>query len=90
MDESRRQEVEDTVRHTEEQWRKVLQAADEALHKAESEAATETQFEAFRSRSESVQSWIKEQKKKLLSHGSHMQFEERLQVAQVSLKERFD
>lgn len=85
-----RREVQDAVRCREEQWRKVLQAAEEALNEAETEAATEMQFEAFRSQSESIQSWIKEQKKKLLSTGSHVQFEERLQVAQVSLKVRFD
>lgn len=88
LDENKRREVQDAVKHTEEQWRKVLQAAEENLNKAETEAATDKDFDAFKSQSESTQSWIKEQKQKLSSLVSHMPFEERLQVAQVSLQVR--
>lgn len=84
LGESRRREVQDAVRHTEERWRKILQAAEEALNKAQTDATTERDLDDFKTQSESIQSWIREQKQKLLSHGSHMQLEERLQVAQVS------
>ncbi|XP_031729025.1 nesprin-2-like, partial [Anarrhichthys ocellatus] len=83
LDESKRREVQDAVRQTEEQWGKVLQAAEEGLNGAETEAAAETDFDAFKAQSESIQSWIREQRQKLLSLGSHMQFEERLQVTQA-------
>lgn len=85
LDEKKRQHVEDTVRHTEEKWRKVLQAAEEAFNKAETEAATERDFDVFKTQSDSIQSWIKEQRQKLSQAlSSPMQFEERLQIAQVS------
>nr|XP_020467229.1 uncharacterized protein LOC109966618 [Monopterus albus] len=85
LDESRRRDIQDTVRQTEEQWRKVLQAAEEALNKAETEATTERDLDAFKTQRESIQSWIKEQKEKLLALRSHVQFAERLQIAQAVL-----
>lgn len=86
LDEKKRQDVEDAVRHTEEKWRKVLQAAEEGFSKAETEAATERDFNVFKTQSESIQLWIKEQRQKLSQAvSSHVQFEERLQIAQVSL-----
>ncbi|CAI5697152.1 unnamed protein product [Oreochromis niloticus] len=83
LDESRKQELHDTVKHTEEQWRKALQGAEEALKQAETEEATKRDFDAFKTQSETIQSWIKEQKQKLLSLGSHMHFEERSQIVQA-------
>lgn len=62
-----------------------MKTAEEALSKAEAEATTEEEFIAFKSQSESIRSWIREQKQKLASLGSHVPFEERLQTAQVSL-----
>lgn len=88
LEESRKQDVLRAVKDAEEQWRAVLQAAEEALNKAEAQAALEEDVDAFRSQSEGVQSWIREQKQKLLSLGSHMPFEERLRAAQVSLQIR--
>ncbi|KAF3845085.1 hypothetical protein F7725_008248 [Dissostichus mawsoni] len=88
LDESRRREVQDAVRQTEEQWRKVLQAAEEGLKKAETEAATGKDFDVFKTRNESIQSWIKEQKQKLLSLGGQMPLEERLQVAQAVINSK--
>nr|XP_029131758.1 nesprin-2 [Labrus bergylta] len=83
LDESRRPEVQDAIRNTEEQWKKVLHAAQDALDKTGTEVAAQRDFDAFKSQCESVQSWIKEPKQKLLSLGSHMPFEERLKVAQA-------
>ncbi|XP_047197727.1 nesprin-2 isoform X1 [Hippoglossus stenolepis] len=85
MDDSRRREVQDAVRHGEEQWRKVMKAAEEALHKAETEAASDREFDSFKTQSEDTQTWMKEQKQKLLSLGGHMQCEQRLQVSQAVL-----
>ncbi|XP_028420977.1 nesprin-2 [Perca flavescens] len=90
LDQSSRRDVQDTVRQTEEQWRKVLQAAEDGLNKAQTDAATERDFDAFKSQSESIQCWIKEQKQKLLSLGSHMPFEERLQVAQAVMTSKLE
>ncbi|CAB1456440.1 unnamed protein product [Pleuronectes platessa] len=85
MDDSRRREVQDAVSHREEQWRKVMEAAEEALHKAEADAASDREFDSFKTQSEQTQTWMKEQKQKLLSLGGHMQCEQRLQVSQAAL-----
>lgn len=83
LDQSKRLEVEEVVRSAEEQWRRVAEAAEEALTKTESESAGQRQFEAFKSQSQSVQSWIKEKKTRLTMTGRDVPFEERIQVAQV-------
>ncbi|XP_075344165.1 uncharacterized protein LOC142402517 [Odontesthes bonariensis] len=83
LNESRRQEIHDAVKHAEEQWRKVLQSAEEALNQAENEAASERDFNDFKNQNEAIQSWVREQKQKLLDLSSHMEFEERLQIAQA-------
>lgn len=72
------------VSSTEEQWCEVIQAAEAALKQAEEEAASVRDFEAFKAQTEGVQTWIREQRQKLLDLGSHAEFEERLQTAQVS------
>lgn len=90
MDESRRRELQDAAKQKEEQWSRVLKAAEQALKKAEAEAEAQKAFEAFKIQNENIQSWVKEQKQKLLSLSSQMQFEERLQIVQVSLQVRFD
>ena len=84
LDNSRRREVQDAVGHGDEQWRKVMKAAEEALHKGEAEAASNREFDSFKNQSEDTQTWMKVQKQKLLSLGGHMQCEQRLQVSQVS------
>ncbi|XP_071368199.1 nesprin-2-like [Centroberyx affinis] len=88
LNESRRREVQQTVRDTEEQWGTVLQAAEEALNKAERQAVLERDFDTFKTQNEGVQSWIRDQKQKLLSLGSHMSFEERLQIAQAVMNSK--
>lgn len=60
----------------------MLKAAEEALHQAETEATAEDDLTGFRAQSTDVQSWIKEQRQKLLSSSGQM-FEQRLQVTQV-------
>lgn len=87
LDENRRQDVQDAVRHTEERWREVLRAAEEALNKAETEAATERKSNDFKTQGDIIQSWIKEQRQKLSEAlGSQTQYEQRLHIAQVWIK----
>lgn len=75
MGESRKQEVQDAVRCTEEQWRAVLQAAGQAELRALSED--------FDTQSHDSQSWIREKQQELQSVGSHTPAEERSRTAQV-------
>ncbi|XP_055361732.1 nesprin-2-like isoform X2 [Betta splendens] len=89
LEENRRQDVQDAIRDTEETWREVLRAAEEAVNKAETEAAKERDFNDFKSQSDSIRSWITEQRQKLSeTFSSHTQYEERLQVAQAVLNSK--
>ncbi|KAG7509989.1 nesprin-2-like [Solea senegalensis] len=87
LDESGRREVQDVVDQTEEQWRKVMKAAEETLDEAERDATAQSELNAFKIQSEDVQSWMKEQKQRLLSLGGQTQFDERLQISQTVLCE---
>lgn len=86
LEEGRKQEVQQLVRETEEQWRTALQTAEEAVNKAETKAQLVKDLDAFKSQNENVQSWIRDQEQNLHSLGGCMQVEEKLQIAQVSLK----
>ncbi|XP_061890413.1 uncharacterized protein LOC133640784 [Entelurus aequoreus] len=79
LDEGFRKEIQDTIRLREEQWQTVTKAAEEM----ETAAACDKDVAALRSRIKATQSWIREQRHKLLSLGSHMLLQERLQVTQA-------
>lgn len=83
LDKVQKQKIQQSVRVVEEQWRSLLQTAEEVLNEARTEADAQKQFDAFKSHIEDVQLWIKDQKKKLLSTSSHMQFDERIQIVKV-------
>lgn len=83
LEDSRKQEVQLLLRDTEREWSTVLQAAEDALCKAETQALLNKQFDGFQSQNQSVESWIREQNEVLASLGDHMQVEEKLQVIQV-------
>lgn len=90
LDESRKQSVQLLVSDTEKQWTTALQAAQEALRKAETQAILEKDIEAFQTHNESVQSWITDQDQNLKSISGHVQVEEKLQAAQVSVNGHLD
>lgn len=83
LEKVQKQKIQQSVGGVEEQWRSLLQTAEEVLKEARTEADAQKQFDGFKSQIEKVQLWIKDQKKKLLSTGSHMQFEERVQIVRV-------
>ena len=84
LEESRRKEVQQAVKETEEQWRNVLEKAEASLHRAEKQVAVEENLNDFKTQKESVLSWVRQQNQHLRSLGGHMTFEERLQIPQVS------
>lgn len=86
LEEGRKQKVQQSVRDTEEQWRTALQAAEQALNKAETQALLDKDLDTFRTQNDSVQSWIRDQEQQLQSLGGCMQVEEKLPIVQVSLK----
>lgn len=83
LEKVRKQKIQQSVRAVEEQWRSLLQTAEEVLNEAQTEADAQKHFDGLKSQIEIVQLWIKDQKKKLLSTSSHMQFAERIQVVKV-------
>lgn len=86
MEESRKQQVQQSVRDAEDQWRTVLQTAEDALNKAETRVLLDKDLDTFKTQNESVQSWIGDREQNLQSLAGHMQVEEKLQIVQVSLK----
>eukprot|EP00064_Thunnus_orientalis_P017569 superscaffoldBa00003775_g17653 len=82
LEESKKQEVHQSVKDTEEQWRRVLQAAEEALNNAETQELLDKDLDSFKTQNESVQSWIRDQDQNLQSLGGHVQIEKKLQIAQ--------
>lgn len=84
LEKVQKQKIQQSVRAVEEQWRSLLQTAEEVLSEAQTVADAQKRFDAFKSQVEKVQLWIKDQKKKVLSASSHVQFDERMQVVKVS------
>ncbi|KAJ3613146.1 hypothetical protein NHX12_019398, partial [Muraenolepis orangiensis] len=82
LEESRRTKLQQTVEDTEEEWRKVLEKAEESLHRAKAQAAVEENLKDFKNQKESVLSWVRQQNQNLRSLGGHMTLEERLQIPQ--------
>ncbi|XP_035985169.1 uncharacterized protein LOC118558730 [Fundulus heteroclitus] len=87
-DGNKRTEVCGAVQRAEEQWQNVLKDAEVAVRQAESRAASQREFKAFRSLDESFQSWIREKRHKLLGPGGHMEFDERWQIVQAVMSSR--
>lgn len=86
LEEGKKQEVQHSVRETEEQWRTALQTAEEVLNKAVTRVQLEKDFDAFKTQKENIQSWIRDQEQNLQSLSGCMQVEEKPKIAQVSLK----
>lgn len=83
LEKVQKQKIHQSVRVVEEEWRSLLQTAEEVLNKAQTEADTREQFDSFKSQIEDVQMWIRDQKKKVMSTSSHTPFDERLQIVKV-------
>lgn len=77
LDESRKPEVEQLVKDTEQQWKTVLQAAKQAELRSLSDD--------FDTQSKNTQSWVKDHRQQLQSVSSQTPPEERVHTAQVCL-----
>lgn len=75
LEESRKAEVQQLVKDSEQQWRTVLQAARQAELRALSDD--------FDTQSKDIQSWIRDRQQRLQSVGGHTPPEERSLTAQV-------
>ena len=68
----------------EEEWRRILQEAEERLGQAEAKSALDNASRAFENQRENSQAWVRNQRQHLQSLGSHMQINERLHVTKVN------
>lgn len=84
LGEGRKQEIQQSVRGTEEQWRTAVKTVEEALNQAITQVLLDKDLDAFQAQNERVQSWIRDQEQNLQSLGCCMQVEEKTQIAQVS------
>lgn len=86
-----KQEAQQTVKDSEEQWRTVLQSAENILKKAEVQYSLSRELEAFRGQAGSTNTWVKELQQQAKSKGSgttgsRAHIEDRLNTAQVKHK----
>lgn len=91
LQDSVKQEAQQTVRDSEEQWTTVLQSAENSLKRAEVQYSLSRELEAFRSQAGSTDTWVKELQQQAESkgsgtQGSRAQIEDRLSTAQVKQK----
>lgn len=68
LDPQRKQEVQQSVRELEDEWRSVLRAAEDFVNKAETLACFDQQAEALKGQSQHLQSQIDDLDRKLRSH----------------------
>lgn len=83
-----KQHVHHTVEDSEEQWRRVLESAEDNMKRAEVQYSLSRELEAFRNQAESTKRWLRElgqqaESKGSGTQGSKTQREERLSTAQV-------
>lgn len=88
LEENTRLEAQQAVKDSEEQWRAVLQAAENTLKKAEVHYSLSRELDTFRSQAGSTKTWVKELQQQAESkgsgtRGSRAQIQDRLNTAQV-------
>ena len=90
LKESSRKEVQQAVREAAEQWRSVLEKAEEVLHRAELQSSLSRELQAFSGQAESAGAWLKELRHQAapletqVTQGNQEQIESRLKAAQVT------
>lgn len=88
MEDGLKEEAEQALKDSEEQWKRVLQSAEDAIKKAEVQYLLSRELDAFRNQAGSTNSWIKELRQQAESQGSgtqgsRAQIGDRLSTAQV-------
>lgn len=91
MEDGLKEEAEQALKDSEEQWKRVLLSAEATLKKAEVQYLLSRELDAFRSQAGSTSAWIKELRQQAESkgsgiQGSRAQIGDRLSTAQVRHK----
>ncbi|KAJ8290335.1 hypothetical protein GJAV_G00011550 [Gymnothorax javanicus] len=95
LEESRRRGVLQAVNDAEEQWRGVMQSAEELQRQAEAQSALLKETQEFEAQAESTRAWIGDLEQQVLSlrkrtFGTLAETEDQLQKVQVILSTRFE
>lgn len=88
MEDGLKEEAEQALKDSEEQWKRVLQSAEDTIKKAEVQYLLSRELDAFRNQAGSTNTWIKELRQQAESkgsgtQGSRAQIGDRLSTAQV-------
>ena len=85
LEEPKKQEVQQKVQGSEEQWTKVLQSAKQAQDQAEKQCAVQGQLKDFEALRENTRAWLQDKQQRLHSVDSQKDPEKMINIAQVSL-----
>lgn len=87
LENTRRQELNQTIGNIEDEWKRVLDMAQQLKHQAELQDTLCRELEDLQAQEESIQSWVREQLQMLRSLGKDLQPHEKLNKVQVKTEE---
>lgn len=87
LEDTRRQELIHTHGNIEDEWKRVLDMAQQLKHQAERQDTLNMELEDLKDQEESIQSWVREQLQMLQSLGKDLQPHEKLIKVQVKTEE---
>lgn len=87
LEETRRQELVHTLKNIEDEWKRVLDLAQQLKHQAELQDTLHRELENLQAQEVSTQSWVREQLQMLHSLEKEIQPQEKLNKVQVRTKE---
>lgn len=83
LEDTRRRELIHTLGNIEDEWKRVLDMAQQLKHQAELQDTLCRELQDLQAQEESIQSWVKEQLQMLRSLGKDLQPHEKLNKVQV-------
>lgn len=88
LEDTRRQELIHTLRNIEDEWKRVLDMAQQLKHQAELQDTLSRELKDLQAQEESYQSWVREQLQMLHCLGKELQPQEKLIKIQVKAEEK--
>lgn len=88
LEDTRRQELVHNFRNIEDEWKRVLDMAQQLKHQAELQDTLSRELKDLQAQEESTQSWVREQLQMLHCLGKELQPQEKLIKVQVRAEEK--
>lgn len=82
----KKQDLEQRLQDSEEQWARLLKNAKQAMSEAERECALDLQIRNFEALNESIGNWLKERQKDLMSLDNETDLEQVIKMSQVCIR----